>query len=72
VINVKFQTNGETQIYVFSLPFSKNVLSKDNIPGISLGMRETAVIREIPVPWSLGLYILMEIGHKPITNRYTT
>lgn len=45
VINMKFQTNGEIQIYVFSFPFSKNLLSKDNLPGITLGMRETAVNR---------------------------
>ena len=45
VIHVKFQTSGEIWIYVFSLPFSKNLLSKENFPGIILGMRETGVNR---------------------------
>lgn len=33
------------QFYLCSIPFSKNVLSNDHLPGIILGMRETAVKR---------------------------
>lgn len=71
VINVELQTQGEIQIYLFSLLFIKKCTEQWSFTrhyfkyeGDSSG--------EVQVPCFLGVYILMqETGHKQITNRHT-